>query len=91
MLWHMFSLWKTAFIDWGKQVALGELTIIIGYGRPSQTTDLNRKGERRLPCLQFDKPNCSQYFDAQTIAQNNPILVFWFIFQLCFTTGIKLC
>lgn len=65
MFWHVFSLQKTAFIDWGKQVSLGELTVIIGYGSPSQTTGLNRKGERRLPCLHFDKPNSSQYFAAQ--------------------------
>lgn len=92
VLWHMFTLWKIAFIDWGEQAALREPAVIIGYGSPSQTTALNRKAERRLPSLQFYKPNPSQCFEMlKPELRITPFLCFGLYVQLYLATGRKPC
>lgn len=92
VLWRVFTLWKNAFIDWGEQAAPSEPAVIIGYGSPSQTTALNRKAERRLPSLQFYKPNPSQCFEMlRPELRITPFLCFGLDAQLYLATGRKPC
>lgn len=89
-LWHMFSLWKTAFIDLGETSCLGRASCHYGLRSPFADHGLKQEG-RETSALSsvWQTKLVTIFWNAQTIAQNNPIIVLWFIFAIMLCNRMK--